>query len=123
MSGIQKLAGTGAGVIKELNTARHEHISTMRVLAAAELDLALTGAQAENRAIEAAGGEKALGVNADARRRALLIALDEDKAYQEVHARHVHLLGNVRLAQAAIDALKDTFGLLKASLYASASRE
>jgi len=44
--------------------------------------LAYVKAQAETRAIQAAGGEKALGGNAESRERALLLALGADEAYQ-----------------------------------------
>jgi hypothetical protein len=47
-------------------------------------DLVLVKAQGESRAIEAAGGEKQLGANAEARERALLIALAADEDYQRL---------------------------------------
>jgi hypothetical protein len=45
-------------------------------------DLRVIQARAETRAIEAAGGEKQLGANAESRERALLIALADDAEYQ-----------------------------------------
>lgn len=122
MSDIQRLAETGADVITELNTARHAHITTILALAKAEQELALSGAHAENRAIITAGGEKALGANADARKRALLIALSEDGQYQKANAVLVLRLTNARTAQAEVAALEDSLGLLKALLYVNASR-
>lgn len=119
MSDIQELIESGTDVIEALDEARHTHIAAMRTLAAAELDLALAGAHAENRAIVAAGGIKSLGANENARKRALTIALSEDEDYQGAHACFMLALGKVRLAQAGINALKDTFSLLKASLYGS----
>lgn len=123
MSDIQELIESGTGVIKALDEARHTHIAAMRTLAAAELDLALAGAYAENRAIVDVGGIKSLGANESARKRALIIALSEDRDYQGAHAHFILALGKVRLAQAGIDALKDAFSLLKSSLYASASQD
>ena len=120
---IHKLTETGADVIKELNRVRHTHIASMLAFAKAEQNLALASALAENRAIVAAGGEKALGSNADARKRALIIALGHDEVYQKAQALTWQALGDARLAQAEAAALEDTLGLLKALLYASASRE
>ena len=122
MSDIQKLTESGTDVIKALNEARHTHVAAVLALARAEQSLAITGALAENRAIVAAGGEKALGSNADARKRALIIALGDDEHYQKAQALTMQALSDMRLAQAQMAALEDTLGLLKASLYASASR-
>lgn len=47
-------------------------------------DLRVLQARAESRAIEAAGGEKALGSNAESRERALTIALADDAEYQRM---------------------------------------
>lgn len=123
MNDVQELIKSGTEIIRTLNEARHAHIAAVLALASAEQDLALAGALAENRAIVAAGGEKALGSNADARKRALIIALGHDETYQGAQAFTMQTLGNVRLAQAQVAALEDTLGLLKASLYASVSRE
>lgn len=61
--------------------------------------LAAIKAEAEKRAIDAAGGdEKALGANAEARSRALTLALAEDSEYQAI-------LGGVRCAEANNDLL------------------
>ena len=123
MSDIQQLMETGASVIKELNRARHAHITTILALAKAEQNLTPAGALAENRAIVAGGGEKALGPNADARKRALIIALGHDGTYQGAQAFALQALGDARLAQAQVAALEDTLNLLKASLYASARKD
>lgn len=123
MSDIQELIESGTEVIKALDLARHARVETVLALAEGEQSLALVGALAENRAIAAAGGEKALGSNADARKRALIIALGHDEIYQKAYALFIQALGDARTAQAQVDTLADTLGLLKASLYAGASRE
>lgn len=123
MSDIQKLTETGASVIKELSHAHHAHINAILALAKAEQNLTLAGAQAEIRAIVGAGGEKALGTNADARKRALIIALGADKAYQDIRTKTEQALCNAKLAQAEVAALGDTLGLLKVLLYAGASHD
>lgn len=123
MSDIQELIKSGTETIKALISARHARVAAVLTLAKAEQSLALAGAHAENRAIQAAGGEKALGPNADARKRALIIALGHDKVYQKAHALVMQALGDMKLTQAQVDALENTLGLLKASLYAGASRE
>lgn len=51
-------------------------------LAYLDAEMPLERARAERRAIEAAGSEKALGSNAEARKRALILALDDDEQYQ-----------------------------------------
>ena len=123
MSDIQELIKSGTDVIKSLNKARHVHNTAVLALAKAEQNLTLTGALAENRAIVAAGGEKALGSNADARKRALIIALGHDETYQGAQAFTMQALGDARLAQAQVAALEDTLGLLKASLYTNARQD
>lgn len=123
MSDIQELIESGTGVIKALDVARHAHVAAILALAKAEQNLTLAGALAENRAIVAAGGEKALGSNTDARKRALVIALGHDEVYQEAQALSMQTLSDARLAQAQVIALEDTLGLLKASLYASARQD
>jgi len=124
MSDIRELIDRrGTDVIRALDAARHAHISAVLTFAKAEQNLALAGALAENRAIVAAGGEKVLGTNADARKRALTIALGHDETYQGAYSFSMQALNDSRLAQAEMKALEDTLGLLKASLYASASRE
>lgn len=60
---------------------------------------AVVKARAETAAIERAGGEKALGSNAEARERALTIALADDAEYQTVAVR-------VRECQRRIDAMQ-----------------
>lgn len=57
-----------------------------------EAEEPLERARAERRAIEAAGGEKALGSNAEARKRSLALALAEDEQYQA----HLELLDRAR---------------------------
>jgi hypothetical protein len=73
------------------------HLVTARsALRAAQDHYDLTRAQAEQRIIEAAGGTKNLGANAEDRTRALTLALAEDSAYTES-------LRVLRQAQAAAD--------------------
>ena len=123
MSDIQELVESGTETIRALDHARHMRVTAILTLVKTEQGLAHAGALAENRAIVAVGGMKALGANTDARKRALLIALSEDGAYQQVHGLYMQVLGEARLAQATVATLEDTLGLLKASLYASANRE
>lgn len=54
-------------------------------------NLEVAKAKAEQRAIVAAGGIKALGSNEDERKRALVLALAEDTAYQELVERHADI--------------------------------
>lgn len=123
MNDIQELLESGIALIEALAHARHARVVTVLALAESEQSLALAGALAENRAIAAAGGEKALGSNADARKRALIIALGHDEVYQRAHALFIQMLGDAKTAQAQVDTLENTLGLLKASLYAGTSRE
>lgn len=58
-------------------------------------ELALCKARTESAIIEAAGGDKALGSNEDARKRAMLIALDESPLAR----KYRYLLGCVRDAE------------------------
>ena len=76
------------------------HLATARIaLRAAQDHYDVTRAQAEQRIIEAAGGTKNLGANAEDQTRALTIALAEDAAYTES-------LTVLRQAQAKVDRLQ-----------------
>ena len=89
-----------------MNQRSTKKLSSRQRLAAARIALRdaqdhhdLTKAQAEQRIIEAAGGAKNLGVNAEDRSRALTLALAEDHAYTEG-------LTLLRQAQADVDRLQ-----------------
>lgn len=77
--------------------APRTQLATAKIaLRAAQDHYDLTKAQAEQRSIEAAGGIKNLGANAEDRTRALTLALAQDAAYTES-------LTVLRQAQAAVD--------------------
>lgn len=69
---------------REIAAVRSHHRDAQRALEVGK-------AQAEQRAIVAAGGVKALGSNEDERRRALTLALADDAAYQELIERHADI--------------------------------
>jgi hypothetical protein len=70
------------GNAHRLADLRKRLASTQMAARNAREDLAIERAQAEAEAIEAAGGDKALGANAEARERALTIALSLHQVYQ-----------------------------------------
>lgn len=81
-----------AALRRGLADARHE-------LRQAQDRLQTVRAQAEQRAVDAAGGDKALGANEQARARALVIALDGDPDYGQA-------LAGLRDAESLIDHLE-----------------
>lgn len=69
------------GYAKEISGARKDVADAQLALKRAEQDERVARFNAEKRAIDAVGGEKALGSNDDARKRALAIALANDLEY------------------------------------------
>jgi len=65
--------------LSELWEARHAWVETVQALTVAERQLAFYQAGAETRIVLEAGGEKALGANTEARKRALTVALARDE--------------------------------------------
>jgi len=90
--------------IRRLHNARAQAAVTAVALAEAEYNLKVEKARAEARAVEAAGGEKALGPNADARQRALTIAVEEDQAFRRAHEDYLQALLAHRNAEAQAEA-------------------
>lgn len=86
----------------------------------ARCDYALTIHQAliEAKTIEAAGGDKALGANEDARKRALTLALDKHAIYQT--AREDASIADLdrRMAEVEAQAWSDQLAILLAALEA-----
>ena len=78
--------------LTRLAKAKTEVAYAKHHLDALEAEEPLERARAERRAVEAAGGEKALGSNAEARRRALILALTNDEQYQA----HLDLIDRAR---------------------------
>jgi hypothetical protein len=64
-------------------------------------------AEAEQRAIDAAGGEKALGANADSRERALTLALARDRTHQEALGQLRYWERTVERLEASVQAYED----------------
>lgn len=64
-------------------------------------------AEAEARAIEAAGGTKALGANADERERALILALAQDSVYQSVFSLARQIQADAERVEAELEAAED----------------
>lgn len=99
--------------IARLNQAR----AAIR-LAEAESALVLAKAQAEARVIEAAGGEKELGSNAEARQRALTIALAADPEYQAAVKVYQIALAEARAADAQVESHREWLKVAAAALRA-----
>ncbi len=68
-------------VPESLSACRRELAQVEAQLSSVRAELVSLKARVEHAAIEAAGGPKALGANADDRERALRLALDDDAAY------------------------------------------
>ena len=79
----------------------------------------LAEAQAEARAIEAAGSEKALGENEAARKRALLIAVESDAGYHVALEEQTLAETHKALAQADLEALQNRIKLYRAFAHAN----
>ena len=70
-------------------------------------DLRVAQARAEARAIEAAGGEKTLGGNAESRGRALLLAVAQDSDYQDALAMVRSLEATSAILEAELEGERD----------------
>jgi len=99
--------------IGDLRRCRVEYMKTAVELAKAEWNLKVAQAQAEARAIQAVGGdEKALGTNAEARQRALTLAVAQDEEYRQAwEAWRLAMVGE-RLAAASVESAKEYVRLL-----------
>ena len=103
----------------ELGEARQAWVDTVLALADAERRLALVNAIVRRDVTLTAGGAKALGVNAELREQALIIALAGNTHYGEAEAAYVEAFENEARAKQRIynlsDALKtfrDVLGVL-----------
>ncbi len=92
---------------RTLSTIRRELTSARIALRNLADELARVKAEAEQRAIAQAGGEKALGGNAEARERALAIALSLDGDYQAVVKRNKALLEVADYLECDLEDAKD----------------
>lgn len=105
-----------------LSVARLNQVQAAIRLAEAESALVLAKAQAEARVIEAAGGEKELGSNAEARQRALTIAIAADPEYQAAIKAYQMALLEARVADAQVEShrewLKVAVAALRAGVFA-----
>jgi hypothetical protein len=109
---------TGAlEAVRHLHDARLEAGVAAMTLADLERRLRIEQAAAEIRAIQEAGGdEKALGSNAEARARALAVAVDKDPQYRAaLDAVHEAYLRKIA-ADAVAEAAKEYLAVLKAAL-------
>ena len=98
---------TIAEITLTLIRLRAELSSTQARAADAKVALRHVTADRETALIAAAGGDKTLGANADARARALLLLLDADPAY--THARDAHAEADrlMRMSQVELDCARD----------------
>lgn len=101
-----------------LSIARLNQVQAAIRLAEAESALVLAKAQAEARVIEAAGGEKELGSNAEARQRALTIALAADPEYQAAVKAYRIALVEARAADAQVESHREWLKVAVAALRA-----
>lgn len=79
-------------------------------------DAELTKLYVEKSVIEEAGGEKGLGPNESAQKRALSVALNDDKAYKLATGRIIQAQYQRDLAEAELDTIKFEMRLYEASL-------
>ena len=115
---IEALYTSGINIADELGKLRHEHVAALVSLGHAEAEVTLTQARIERDIIATAGGEKQLGSNAEARKRALTTALGIDQEYQDVVVRRNSLWSKTKGLEASIQTDRDRLGLMKAALYA-----
>ncbi len=92
---------------RTIATIRRELTSARIALRNLADELAQAKARAEQQAIDAAGGEKALGGNAEARERALILALADDGDYQAVVKRNKALLEVADYLECDLEDAKD----------------
>lgn len=116
VAGQRALLSEALEAVRRLHNARAQAAVTAVALAEAEHNLKVEKAQAEARAVEAAGGEKALGPNADARQRALIIAAGEDQAFRRAHEDYLQALLAHRNAEAQAEAEAARVRVLTAAL-------
>ena len=102
--------------IRRLKANRLQAAASAVVLADAKRVLEIERARAETRAVEAAGGEKNLGPNAEARKRALVIAVAEDEDFKKAMDlwRRAHL--DHEANKAAAEAEQARLAVLKAAI-------
>jgi len=103
-------------VAASLTEARAGLATAAGELAKANYSLAYFRAMRETAAIEAAGGEKALGSNKASRERALTVALAEDPDFQAERDYHAECDLELRMAEVDVQAQKDQLNILLACL-------
>lgn len=117
MPDLQTLWEYADDLARRFADARVDQAQAVVALSFAEQQLRLIQAQAEIRAIEAAGGdEKTLGPNAEARQRNLLVRISEDPEYQSALAAYREALAKARLAEAEADVYREQLRLITAAL-------
>ena len=121
-AGVTALASENGLFVKAMQAIEKAHRTRLRfasasmVLADAERFLKLQEALAQQRAIEAAGGEKALGTNQAARDRALRIALAEDEGYRQAQELYRSAYLEARKAEADMLAEVERLKVLRTAL-------
>lgn len=114
------LAQAAIEAIKNLYSARLAAATEAVRLAEMERRLRLAQAEAEARVIQNAGGdEKALGPNAEARARALTIAVAQDEEYRKALEGYQAAALQKAAADAVAEALREYVSVLKAMIRSS----
>jgi len=102
--------------IRRLKANRLHAATAASLLADAERLLKVEEAKAEARAVEAVGGEKNLGSNAEARKRALTLAVAEDEDYRKALDLWRRTFLDHKAAEAEVEAERERLNVLKAAL-------
>ena len=102
--------------IRRLKANRLQAAAAAVVLADAKWALEVERAKAEARAVEAAGGEKNLGPNAEARKRALVIAIAEDEDFKKAMDLWRRAYLDHEAAKAEVEAERERLAVLKAAI-------
>lgn len=98
--------------IEDLMDARIGYARAALEYSKAERNLKLQRVKSELTIIDAAGGEKELGPNADARKRALAIALEDDPDYRQAQAASDNAYMRRATAEAHLKSLEEMFLML-----------
>jgi hypothetical protein len=105
---------------ESLPDRRKDLVDYIAARARAEEELSIAQAKAETVIVTGAGGEKALGANVEARKRALTIALSNDLAYTTALDTAHTLQRRVKETEMLVQNHRDQLSLIKAALYAKA---
>jgi len=117
---IKELYEEGNQVIEELRTARISQFVAIIALGATEEKFRGVQASIEQAIVNEAGGDKALGSNAEARKRALAASLVESESYDQAVMELNLCRAETKDHETHILGLRDRLSLIKAVLYANA---